>query len=119
METNSCYKRETNLHYLPFKMNYNGEAEVDTYFESLIKKDEDKTGNDFKTSFRGRIFNGKRFDTYKKTKDLNKIENDEDQNDFGILYANYKKDENNYVVFQNETNFFCLNKLICDLGKLA
>lgn len=129
-------KGNGNLHYLPFKMNYDGYAEVDTFFESLMKKDDEKNCN-FKTSFRGRIFNGKRIDTYQK--ELNDLENNEISNNFGILFAHYKKDDNHNVIFENETNlndfyvwkfdedlknyehqsFFTINKLIDDLGKLA
>jgi hypothetical protein len=51
-----------NLHFLPVRIAHNGHSRVDVFFDPLIEK---KTGYnngdyDFKSSFRGRVFNGKR-----------------------------------------------------------
>lgn len=124
------YKGKKNLHYLPLKMEYDGYAEVDRFFEPLIQKDQTKEENNYyTTSFRGRVFNGKRIQTYL----------DDEKANFGVVQASYKKDDKGNLYLENEINLkdfyvwkfdenldnynyqslFQINKLVDDLGKLA
>jgi hypothetical protein len=63
-------KGNGNLHFLPFKINYTGHCKVDAFFESLIEKKQidckNENAQNCKTSFRGRIFNGKKVNINEK-----------------------------------------------------
>ena len=126
-------KGNGNLHYLPFKINYNGYTPVDQYFESLIK-DNDKNPNIKKTSYRGRIFNGLKIKTYKDINSHNEtdtnlgvfIANMESGSD-NKIYFNKKENLENYYIWKYDEdlnlyknqNLININKIICDLNKLG
>ncbi|XP_022331402.2 ribonuclease H2 subunit C-like [Crassostrea virginica] len=52
-------KKDSTVHFFPCEIKYNGEAEVDRYFNTSVKKCEGEDGETFKASFRGRPLNGK------------------------------------------------------------
>lgn len=137
------FKGNGNMHYLPYKMNYDGYARVDIYFDSLIKENnnnnleqnkrnyKDKhnyiSKSEYKTSFRGRIFNG------------NKINLKEENSMFGVMHVAVNKDKENNLTFLSgnnldsyyvwkfdenidfykKQNLLNMNKIITDLNKLA
>jgi hypothetical protein len=68
-------------HFLPFRIPHTGESKVNIYFDSLIEPryKNDANSEEYITSFRGRIFNGK------------KIKVDPDNHNFSkINYTNKK-----------------------------
>jgi len=137
------YRGNGNLHYLPYKMNFDGYTEVDTFFESLMKDSQNKN-HDYTTSFRGRVFNGKKIDAYlnyesDKDNTNNKSMDCNYKNKFGVFHAIFNKDDNGNFDLTHETNlknFYIwkydedfdlyknqnlvnIDKLVEDLGKLA
>jgi len=88
------------MHFLPFKIKYNGYAPVDSFFDSLIQNKDmagisnsnndlnniNKSSINYTTSFRGRILNGKK---------LNNNYN------FSIRNLKIKKSDTNKVIVMN------------------
>lgn len=90
--------RNKNLHFLPVKISHTGRCKASVFFNPLIEKKQinknsTSDDNDYTTSFRGRIFNGKKI---------------EKSNSYNLKYLKTSKRENNYNVIsqQNVENFY-------------
>jgi len=75
IEIDSTSEAKKYTHFLPFKIPFTGEAKVNIYFNSLIEPryKNDANSEEYTTSFRGRVFNGKKIKVNPDEYTINKI----------------------------------------------
>lgn len=91
-----------NFHFLPVKVDYTGHSKVNTYFDTLIVDKTNGDNSDFTTSFRGRLFNGKKVNNQNKFKITHTILSKKDKNKFTI---NRIDEINNFYVWKFDDKF--------------
>ena len=82
LRIDGCSNKETELHMIPFKIDYEGEAPVQEYFQSRIEIDENMT---YHCSLYGRKMRGQKINVEGKT--LITVGTRE-ENEEGVLYTN-------------------------------
>jgi hypothetical protein len=121
-----------NLHFLPAKISHTGPCRVDVFFDTLIqmknknsnisetKQDQENKVTDCSTSFRGRIFNGKKI----QPKSEFQISHLKMNNQGNKLIINSKKELESYYIWKYDeivaynNNFSNMDRIMKNLDVL-
>jgi hypothetical protein len=123
-QSKNCKKFEIgngNLHFLPVKISHSGHSRVDVFFDSLIENRSGKNiGYDYTTSFRGRVFNGKKVLLTDENK-LHHLRTNKEGNEFTICSSKevpefyiWKFDEG----INSDNNLLSISSILTDLKVL-